>query len=75
MRADEKKRRRNARVTSALKTLTRKYRSLLMKGDTEGARKFLPAVASALDKAAKRGIIHRNTASRRKSRLVKLIAA
>jgi len=37
--------------------------------------KEIQAMISALDKAAKRGIIHRNAANRRKARLNKLIAA
>ncbi|MDD5556826.1 MAG: 30S ribosomal protein S20 [bacterium] len=72
MRADERKRLRNARVKSALRTLSKRYRTLLRKGETAAARALLPSLASALDKAAKRGIIHRNTASRRKSRLSKM---
>ena len=69
MRADEKKRARNARIKSALKTLTRKYETLLAKGDKEGAATLYPSVTSALDKAAKKGIIHENRAARKKSRL------
>lgn len=74
MRADEKKRARNARVKSALKTLTRKYEALAAKGDKEGTAALFPAVASALDKAAKKGIIHENRAGRRKSRLARRLA-
>jgi len=74
MRADEKKRIRNARVKSALKTLTRKYELLVEKGDKAGAAKLLPSVASAMDKAAKKRIIPENRASRQKSRLARKIA-
>lgn len=73
MHADERKRRRNLRVRSALRTLAKKYRTLVAKGEKEAARKLLPEISSALDKAAKRGIIHRNTAGREKSRLSSLI--
>jgi small subunit ribosomal protein S20 len=74
MRADEKKRQRNARVKSSLKTLTRKYETLVAKGDKEGAAKIFPSVASAMDKAAKKGIIHDNRAARQKSRLARKLA-
>jgi small subunit ribosomal protein S20 len=73
IRADEKKRIRNTRVSSALKTLTKKYDLLITKGDKESAKKLYPIVSSALDKAAKRGIIHKRTASRSKSRLSRKI--
>jgi len=69
IRADEKKRVRNARVHAALKTLTKKYGQFITKGDKESAKKLFPILSSALDKAAKRGIIHKNNASRSKSRL------
>ena len=74
MRSDEKKRIRNARVKSALKTLARKYELLVEKGDKEGAAKLFPSVASAMDKAAKKKIIPENRASRQKSRLARKIA-
>ncbi|PIP73476.1 MAG: 30S ribosomal protein S20 [Candidatus Lloydbacteria bacterium CG22_combo_CG10-13_8_21_14_all_47_15] len=38
-------------------------------------REFLPAAYKAIDKAVKRGVIKKNTASRKKSRLVKLVRA
>lgn len=75
MRADEKKRIRNARVKAALKTLIRKYELLLHKKDAENAKKLFPTISSALDKAAKNGIIHPNTASRQKSRLAVRLSA
>lgn len=74
MRADEKKRVRNASVKSALKTLMRRYELLVEKGDKEAAAKLFPAVASAMDKAAKKGIIHDNSAGRQKSRLARKLA-
>lgn len=74
MRADEKKRIRNARVKSALKTLTRRYELLAAKEDKAAAAKLFPSVSAALDKAAKKGIIHANRARREKSRLARKIA-
>jgi small subunit ribosomal protein S20 len=75
MKADETKRLRNARVTSSIKTLVNKFNRLLKKGQKEDARKLLPKVSSALDKAAKRGIIHKNMANRKKARLARRLTA
>ena len=64
-RASEKRRKRNLSTTSKLKTLARK-------ATTPGATPAdLKAAASAFDKAAARGIIHKNKANRKKSRLAK----
>jgi small subunit ribosomal protein S20 len=41
------------------------------RGDPEQAREAVRAAASALDKAAEKGIIHKNNAARRKSRLMR----
>ncbi|MCX6356618.1 MAG: 30S ribosomal protein S20 [Candidatus Aureabacteria bacterium] len=75
MRADIKKGLRNARVISALKTLKRKFELLTKKGDREGAAKLFLRLSSACDKAAKRGIIHKNNANRTKARLSKRLKA
>ena len=75
LRSDEKKRLRNARVKSTLKTLIGKFNLSIKQGDMEGARSLLTAISSALDKAAKRGIIHKRSADRKKSRLAKKLAA
>ncbi len=75
MRADEKKRRLNTQVRATLKTLTKKYGLLIKAGEIDNAKKLLPTISSALDKAAKRGIIHKGNASRTKSRLAKKLAA
>lgn len=53
-----------------------RLRSLQKVARVEGAdQEKIRALISALDKAAKRGIIHRNAANRRKARLNKLVAA
>ena len=64
-RASEKRRKRNLAVNSKLKTLSKKASAT---GATDADRK---AAASAFDKAAARGIIHKNKANRKKSRLAK----
>lgn len=54
---------------SSVKRLEKKYLELVDTGKKEEAAKALRAVSSALDKAAKTGVIHGANASRRKSRL------
>jgi small subunit ribosomal protein S20 len=61
---------RNRSVVTRLRTLQKQVRS----SKTPSAEQIRPAIA-AIDKAAKRGIIHRNAAHRRKSRLNKALAA
>ncbi len=65
VRASEKRRERNLEVKSSLK-------SMYKKATAKGAKPELQAQASsAFDKAAVRGIIHKNKANRKKSRLAK----
>lgn len=60
---------RNKSVKTRLRTLERKYRTLVASGKSEEAGKALRDATSALDKAAKRGVIPKRRASRKKSRL------
>jgi small subunit ribosomal protein S20 len=62
---------RNQGVQSSLKTLTRKVRE----APSENKGAALRAAISALDRAAERGIIHKNQAARRKSRAARAAAA
>jgi len=61
--------RHNRSVRTRLRTLQKRTRSA-----TKPDAKEIHALISALDKAAKRGIIHRNAANRRKGRLNRLVA-
>lgn len=74
-RADVKRRDRNLDRKSELKTLVRKFRELIQAGKKDEARAFYPAVARGLDQAANRKALHKNTASRKKSRLARQLAA
>jgi small subunit ribosomal protein S20 len=58
---------------SRLRHQVRTIRRLLEQKDASGAQAILPATFSAVDRAAKWGIIKKNTAARYKSRLVKRI--
>jgi len=68
-----KRRVRNQSTKSALKTLVKRVR--VASGDPAQAQEALRAAVKALDKAAEHGIIHKNQAARRKSRIAKAIAA
>ena len=61
-------RERNRRFRSQLRTTLKQIRSVIDK-DKAAARKELNAAVSLIDKMAGKGVIHRNTASRYKSRL------
>ena len=56
-----------------IKKLVKQAKSLVLQNKNEEAKKILPDIYAALDKAAKAGVIKKNNASRRKSRLTKLI--
>jgi len=71
IRQAERRRVRNQMIRSRVKTLIKRARSLIEAGDVDQARLSVGDAISALDKAAERGILHRNNAARRKSRLMK----
>lgn len=70
-RQNEKRRLRNRVYAGKARTIVRKARVVIGEGDLEGARQSTLQAISALDKAAEKGIIHKNNAARRKSRLMK----
>lgn len=53
--------------------VVKKVRKMVEAGNKEEAQKMLPSAYKAIDKAAKRGVIKDNTASRKKSRLAAAI--
>ena len=67
MRQGEKHNERNRKNVSQLKTQVRKLRSLIAKGDAKEAAASLAETVSAIDKAAKKGVVHDNAAARYKS--------
>jgi len=69
MRQSEKRRMRNRVIKTSVKTEVRRFLAALEGGDTQAAKSEFRAVASVLDRAVGRGVLHRNTAARRKSRL------
>ena len=62
---------RNQSVKSSLKTETKKFLELVSSKKMDEAKKQLNHLMSQFDKARSKGIIHKNTASRKKSRLMK----
>lgn len=60
---------RNTSAKSTIKTYIRKYKTALHEGDTDTASALYRKISSLLDKAAGKGIIHKNSAARRKARL------
>jgi small subunit ribosomal protein S20 len=66
---------RNRTVKSALRTQLRKVNEALEAGDVSKAEDEYHEAARRLDRAGQKNIIHRNTASRTKSRLQKRILA
>lgn len=66
---------RNRAVKSRLHTLDRKYQTLVASDRKDEAGQALRTVASALDKAAKRGVIPKRRADRKKSRLARRLNA
>jgi small subunit ribosomal protein S20 len=68
---NEKRGERNKTVRTALKTSTKKVRVAIAAGDGEAAMAQQREASRALDKAVAKGILHKRTAARRKSRLAK----
>ena len=77
-RQTEFKTERNRANTSRLRTALRDIREATTAGDKKKAEEVYRAACSAIDKAAQKGVLHKNTASRYKSRLkvrVNIVAA
>ena len=68
VKVSKKKNLRNRMIKSGVKTAVKKYEAAL-------TQEQLSNVASALDKAASKGVIHKNAANRKKARLARKLAA
>ena len=73
IRTNEKRRQRNLAVKSELKTLVRRTREAVEAGDKEAAIEALRIASRKLDKAFSKGVIHRNQAANRKSKLARRV--
>jgi len=72
---NEKRRLRNRVYRGSARVAVRTARSTLEAGNAEETRAAVLGAISALDKAAEKGVIHKNNAARRKGRLMKHLAA
>jgi small subunit ribosomal protein S20 len=62
---------RNKAVRSRLKTFSKRFTSAVEAGDREAAEEAFLVTSRALDKAATKGVIHKNNAANKKSRMAK----
>jgi len=72
---NEKRRLRNRVIRGATRSAVRDARLALEGGEEISSREAVMLAISRLDKAAEKGIIHKNNAARRKGRLMKRLAA
>ncbi|MDY7221865.1 30S ribosomal protein S20 [Halalkalibacterium halodurans] len=71
VKTNEKRRIQNASVKSALRTAIKQFEAKVENNDAEAAKAAFVEATKKLDKAANKGLIHKNAASRQKSRLAK----
>lgn len=62
---------RNARIKSTLRTFIRRFEETLASANIDNAKQALQRALRAIDKAVTKGVIHKKTAARKKSRLTK----
>lgn len=74
LRQSKRRRQGNLRQLNALKDTIKKIKKLVAENKKEEALKLLPTAYKVIDKATKTGIIKKNNADRKKSRLTKLIS-
>jgi small subunit ribosomal protein S20 len=74
-RQNEARRARNKSVRSYLKTKSKRFTDALDDGDAQAAREALEVASRELDKAAAKGVIHKNKAANKKARLAKRLNA
>jgi small subunit ribosomal protein S20 len=75
LRKGKKRHERNITTKSELKSLIKKFETLVSEKKTDEAKKFFNVVASKMAKAAGKGIIHKNTVARKISRLAKRLSS
>ncbi len=69
----QKRRARNTQVRTTVKNAVKKVREALARGDAAAAKSALPVAEKALAAASSKGVMHRNAAARRISRLAKAV--
>jgi small subunit ribosomal protein S20 len=73
MRVTERKTEKNRKVKGQFRSAIKSLNETIAKGDQAKARELFKKVQVALDKAAQKKVIHKNTVARTKSRLNKLV--
>jgi small subunit ribosomal protein S20 len=74
-RQNEKRRLQNLQIKSTVRSSVKKVRSAIAKKDVEGARKALSKAIPLIQKADSKGVFHKNTSSRKISRLTREVNA
>jgi len=74
LRQSIKRQTKNLIYKNKVKNLIKEVRTLVSGGKTKEAKNLLPQIYKSLDKAAKVGVIKKNSAARKKSRITKLIS-
>jgi small subunit ribosomal protein S20 len=75
IRQSEKRRVRNTAIRSSVRTAVKGVRSALESGSVDETRKELERAVKVLDKAATKGVLHKNAVARHKSRLTRQLNA
>ncbi|NSL50267.1 30S ribosomal protein S20 [Calidifontibacillus erzurumensis] len=75
VKVSESRRAHNMSIKSDMRTAIKKVEALLVNNDIENAKSALLTASRKLDKAARKGLIHKNAAARQKSRLAKKLNA
>lgn len=73
MSASKKRAAQNSKIKKTFRAAMKSVRELAAADKAEDAKKMMPTVQKALDKAAKSGVIKKGAAARKKSRLVKML--
>lgn len=73
LRQEKKRRVRNLDQENKMKKLIKEVKTLVSENKIKEAKELLPRIYKVLDKSAKKGVIKKNTASRKKSRIAALI--
>lgn len=71
VKVNEGRRAQNISVKSDMRTSVKKVETLVVNNDVENAKSAYITASAKLDKAARKGLIHKNAAARQKSRLAK----
>lgn len=74
LRSSKRKRVFNLKRKNEMQSVIKEYKKLVLAKKTDEAKKLIPKLQKAIDKAEKKGIIKKNTASRKKSRLMKKLS-